>query len=146
MYGTLWFWWGKIHFEGHWKGWALKIETFLGPEMATSEAKTIWAQKSLRLINTCRKVPLHVHLFRWRHFALPSMSLSKHSHFWTGFAFLGRTLLPLRNVLFFQTKLWPPIMALFQEPNFARPDTQPQTPQTKLSMKGITRHKLLIFN
>jgi hypothetical protein len=29
---------GNIHFEGHWKGWALKIETFLGPEMATSEA------------------------------------------------------------------------------------------------------------
>jgi hypothetical protein len=36
----------KIHFEGHWKGWALKIETFLGPEMATSEASAIWAQKS----------------------------------------------------------------------------------------------------
>jgi hypothetical protein len=28
------------HYEGHWKGWALKIET----EMATSEASTIWAQ------------------------------------------------------------------------------------------------------
>ncbi len=24
---------GKIHYEGHWKGWALEIETFLGPEM-----------------------------------------------------------------------------------------------------------------
>jgi hypothetical protein len=37
---------GKIHFEGHyWEGWALKIETFLGPEMATSEASVIWAQK-----------------------------------------------------------------------------------------------------
>jgi hypothetical protein len=22
---------GKIHYEGHWKGWALEIETFLGP-------------------------------------------------------------------------------------------------------------------
>ncbi len=22
------------HYEGHWKGWALKIKTFLGPEMA----------------------------------------------------------------------------------------------------------------
>jgi hypothetical protein len=22
---------GQIHFEGHWKGWALKIETFFGP-------------------------------------------------------------------------------------------------------------------
>ncbi len=30
---------GNIHFEGHWKEWALKIETFVGPEMATSEAK-----------------------------------------------------------------------------------------------------------
>ncbi len=28
-----------IHYEGHWTGWcALEIETFLGPEMATSEA------------------------------------------------------------------------------------------------------------
>jgi hypothetical protein len=35
-----------IHFEGHWKGWALKIKTFLGTEMATSEASAIWAQKS----------------------------------------------------------------------------------------------------
>jgi hypothetical protein len=33
------------HYEGHWMGWALKIETFLGPEMATSEASAIWAQK-----------------------------------------------------------------------------------------------------
>jgi hypothetical protein len=29
----------------------------------------------LRQINTCRKVPLHVHFCRWRHFALPSLSL-----------------------------------------------------------------------
>jgi hypothetical protein len=29
------------------RGWVLKIETFLGPEMATSEASAIWAQKSL---------------------------------------------------------------------------------------------------
>jgi hypothetical protein len=27
----------NIHYEGHWKGWALEIKTFLGPEMATSE-------------------------------------------------------------------------------------------------------------
>jgi hypothetical protein len=26
---------GKIHYKGHWNGWALKIETFLGPEMTT---------------------------------------------------------------------------------------------------------------
>ncbi len=38
---------GKIQYEGHWKGWALKIETFLGCEMATSVASAIWAQKSL---------------------------------------------------------------------------------------------------
>ncbi len=25
----------KIHYKGHWNGWALKIETFLGPEMTT---------------------------------------------------------------------------------------------------------------
>jgi hypothetical protein len=30
-------------------GWTLKIETFMGPEMATSEASAIWAQKSLDL-------------------------------------------------------------------------------------------------
>ncbi len=29
----------------------------------------------LRQINTCRKVPLQVNFFRWRHFALPFMSL-----------------------------------------------------------------------
>jgi hypothetical protein len=29
----------------------------------------------LRQINTCSKIPLQVHFFRWRHFALPSMSL-----------------------------------------------------------------------
>jgi hypothetical protein len=37
---------GNIHYEGHWKGWALEIEAFLGPEMATSEASAIWAQNS----------------------------------------------------------------------------------------------------
>jgi hypothetical protein len=26
----------KIHYKGHWMVWALKIDTFLGPEMATS--------------------------------------------------------------------------------------------------------------
>ncbi len=25
------------HYEGHWKGWALDIETFLGPEMARAK-------------------------------------------------------------------------------------------------------------
>jgi len=34
---------GYIHFEGHRKGWALKIKTFLGPLMAMSKASAIWA-------------------------------------------------------------------------------------------------------
>ncbi len=38
-------------YEGHWKGWSLKIETFLGPEMATREASVIWAQNSRELLN-----------------------------------------------------------------------------------------------
>ncbi len=33
----------QIYFEGHSKGWALKIDTFLGPEMAASEVYAIWA-------------------------------------------------------------------------------------------------------
>jgi hypothetical protein len=37
---------GNIHYEGHWKVWALEIEAFLGPEIATSEASAIWAQNS----------------------------------------------------------------------------------------------------
>jgi hypothetical protein len=37
---------GNIHYKGHWKGRAQKIETFLGPEMATNKASAIWAQKS----------------------------------------------------------------------------------------------------
>ncbi len=36
---------GNIHYKGYWKGWALKIDTFLGPEMETSEASAIWAKK-----------------------------------------------------------------------------------------------------
>jgi|LakMenE01Jun11ns_1017448.scaffolds.fasta_scaffold7383438_1 hypothetical protein len=32
---------GQIHFEGNWKGWALKIYTFLGPEVATCKASAI---------------------------------------------------------------------------------------------------------
>jgi hypothetical protein len=26
---------GQIHYKGHWKGWAMKIVTSLGPEMST---------------------------------------------------------------------------------------------------------------
>ncbi len=36
----------NIHSKGHWKGWALKIETFLGPEMAMCEVSAIWDPKS----------------------------------------------------------------------------------------------------
>jgi hypothetical protein len=36
---------GNIHYEGHWKGWALEIVTILDHEMATTEASAIWAQK-----------------------------------------------------------------------------------------------------
>ena len=32
---------GQIHYEGHLKDWALKVETFLGPDLGP-----IWAQKS----------------------------------------------------------------------------------------------------
>jgi hypothetical protein len=28
---------GQIHYKGHWKRWALEMDIFLGPEMATSE-------------------------------------------------------------------------------------------------------------
>ncbi len=33
------------HYEGHWKGWALKIETFLGPEMARAKRVPFGAKK-----------------------------------------------------------------------------------------------------
>jgi hypothetical protein len=33
--------WGQMHYKGHWKGWALKIETFLRPEIATSDAARV---------------------------------------------------------------------------------------------------------
>jgi hypothetical protein len=43
------------HYEGHWKGWwALKIETILGPEMATSVASAILAPKKL-IVNSYKK-------------------------------------------------------------------------------------------
>ncbi len=48
---------GKIHNEGHWKGWALEIETFLGPEMATSELMGMTPQaillSSICKVSTC---------------------------------------------------------------------------------------------
>ena len=39
-------WWGHIHYLGHWKGWALKIETFLSPNGTHFDCCHFWAQKS----------------------------------------------------------------------------------------------------
>jgi hypothetical protein len=36
---------GNILYQGHWKGLALEIETFLGPEMDTSEAMSFRPKK-----------------------------------------------------------------------------------------------------
>jgi len=36
---------GNKHYKGHWKRWARENREFLGPEMATSEASSILAQK-----------------------------------------------------------------------------------------------------
>ncbi len=37
---------GNIHYKGHGKRWALKIKTFLGPEMTTRKGSAMWPQKS----------------------------------------------------------------------------------------------------
>jgi hypothetical protein len=50
---------GYIHFEGHWKGWALKIETFLSPEMATSEA---YIEINSDMKSTLDRPPVHKNL------------------------------------------------------------------------------------
>jgi hypothetical protein len=47
---------GKIYYEGHWKGWALEIETFLGPEMATRDLATLIKRK--------QHFP-HIRKFKW---------------------------------------------------------------------------------
>ncbi len=49
-------WWGQTHYKGHCKGWALKFETFLGPEMATSIASAIWAHYKLKIENMDSKI------------------------------------------------------------------------------------------
>ncbi len=38
--------WGVIHNEGAFEEVSPEIETFLGPEMGTSVASAIWAQKN----------------------------------------------------------------------------------------------------
>jgi hypothetical protein len=46
------------HYEGHWKGWALKIETFLGPEM--SQAKRVpFGPKKVEDLKVFRKYRCH---------------------------------------------------------------------------------------
>jgi hypothetical protein len=42
----VWIWMGCISYRGPFEGVGPEIETFLGPEMATSAASAIWAQKS----------------------------------------------------------------------------------------------------
>ncbi len=36
------------HYEGHWKGWALKITTFLGPEMARAKRVSFGPKKKYK--------------------------------------------------------------------------------------------------
>ncbi len=51
---------GKIHFYGPWKGLALKIKTFVGTEMATSEASAIWDLK-FEMFASNRQSPICVY-------------------------------------------------------------------------------------
>ena len=37
---------GQIHYKGHWKGWAMKVETFLGPEKAEQSKSCVSPKKS----------------------------------------------------------------------------------------------------
>ncbi len=39
---------GKSILRAIWNSWTLKIETFLGPEMAMREGSAMWAPKSSR--------------------------------------------------------------------------------------------------
>jgi hypothetical protein len=43
------------HYEGHWKGWALKIETFLGPEMARAKPVPL-GPKKVEIVNKLSKI------------------------------------------------------------------------------------------
>jgi hypothetical protein len=51
LYGG-WTWWflcGKIHYSGHWKGWALKILTFFGPKWYSLPSLSFQGPKKSRL-------------------------------------------------------------------------------------------------
>ncbi len=57
--------------EGHGKGWALKIKTFLGPEMALaslvaiSGPKIVQAHITNRYIGNFMYMSFRAHLFQW---------------------------------------------------------------------------------
>ena len=52
---------GKRHYAGHWKGWAMKVETFLGPE-------TAWAKRELFGLKKFEKVGTDALMFNyWFH-------------------------------------------------------------------------------
>ena len=36
---------GQGHYEGHWKGWAMKVKTFLGPETARAKGELFGPKK-----------------------------------------------------------------------------------------------------
>jgi hypothetical protein len=60
---------GNIHYEEHWKGWALEIVPFLGPEKATTEASAIWAQKGQILLDKYDRTGIHLKTVRQSEFS-----------------------------------------------------------------------------
>ncbi len=42
------------HYEGHWKGWALKIETFLDPEMSPAKRVPFGPKKVVAPLKTIK--------------------------------------------------------------------------------------------
>ena len=66
----------------HWKGWALDIKTFLGPEMATSEANTISAQRHMqkfRIFEIIFQVPKTANIWKNLYFGTNKWA-QKHKH------------------------------------------------------------------
>ena len=49
---------GANPLKGLWKGWAMKVKTFLGPETARAKGKAVWTEKSHRSINSYNRVVL----------------------------------------------------------------------------------------
>jgi hypothetical protein len=50
----------NIHYKGQWKGWAFEIDSFLGPEMATSKASAIWVPKSRELSHLITSIMVEI--------------------------------------------------------------------------------------